>query len=106
MEPSSKHPCQEKTIRLVGYAFVDHTDFIQTAKDGQNLGQVLVKLQEAINMWEGLIQASGGALAVHKGQSWAIHFKWNNGQWAYRTMNEINATISANNLKSTRLTKH
>ena len=39
-----------KTIHLVGYAFVDDTDFIQTAKQGQSLVNVLRELQDAINM--------------------------------------------------------
>ena len=68
-----------KTIRLVGYAFVDDTDLIQTAKPHENIHQVLVNLQKAIDMWEGLIQATGGALAVDKCRWWAIDFKWSQG---------------------------
>ena len=84
-----------KTIRLVGYAFVDDTDFIQTAKNGQNIQEVIDQLQDSINMWEGLIQSTGGALAVDKGRWWAIDFHWSNGEWSYKTIQDINRTLTA-----------
>ena len=51
------------TIGLVGYAFVDDTDLIQTGKDGSESSlEVLQQMQEGINLWEGLVSATGGAI--------------------------------------------
>ena len=45
-----------KPIRIVGYAFVDDTDLIQTAKDGETFDDVEKEMQDALNLWEGLIK--------------------------------------------------
>jgi hypothetical protein len=43
-------------IRIVGYAFVDDTDLIQTGQNSQTTGEeVCQDMQKALNMWEGLI---------------------------------------------------
>ena len=70
-------------IRIVGYAFVDDTDLIQTAKDGQKFVEVNVEMQKAMDLWEGLIKNTGGALATDKCQWWGIDFSWTNGKWRY-----------------------
>ena len=58
-------------IRIVGYAFVD---LIQTSKDGQKFVEVNVKMQKAMDLWEGLIKNTGGALATDKCQWWGLDF--------------------------------
>ena len=84
-----------KEIRIVGYAFVDDTDLIQTAKEGENVDQVLNKMQKALNLWEGLIKNTGGALAVDKCRWWGIDFEWNQGTWHYKTGDELYGELSA-----------
>ena len=84
-----------KTIRIVGYAFVDDTDLIQTAKDGQSFDEVLDEMQKALNLWEGLIKTTGGALAVDKCRWWGIDFEWKNGNWRYKTVAELQGVLSA-----------
>jgi hypothetical protein len=48
-------------IQLVGYAFVvDDTNLVQTGKTGQETAQeVLVQTQAGIDLWGGLIKATG-----------------------------------------------
>ena len=84
-----------KEIRIVGYAFVDDTDLIQTAKEGENFDQVLNEMQKALNLWEGLIKNTGGALAVDKCRWWGIDFEWNQGTWHYKTGDELYGELSA-----------
>jgi hypothetical protein len=65
-------------IRIVGYAFVDDTDLIQTGRNSHTTGEeVCQDMQKALNLWEGLIRATGGALVVEKSSWWLIDFRWN-----------------------------
>ena len=61
-----KTAISRKLIRIVGYAFVDDTDLIQVAKDNETFEDVLNEMQNAMDLWEGLIKNTGGALAVDK----------------------------------------
>jgi hypothetical protein len=77
------------TLHLVGSAFNNNTDLIQTGKDGlESSLEVLQQMQEGINLWEGLFRATGGA----KSPWWLIDFIWeNDGQWQYATKEDIPA---------------
>jgi hypothetical protein len=52
----------------VGYAFVDDTDLIQFDARAQNTSteEVMDKMQDAINRWEGGLKATGGAIVPQK----------------------------------------
>ena len=84
-------------IRLVGYAFVDDTDLIHTAKDGNNdPDEILSEAQDALTYWEGLIRATGGALSLKKSAYWLIHFKWkDSGGWEYATTDDVPGELQA-----------
>ena len=84
-----------KSIRIVGYAFVDDTDLIQTAKEGETFDDVERGMQDALNLWEGLIKNTGGALAVDKCRWWGIDFRWTNGNWFYKTPQELQGQLTA-----------
>jgi hypothetical protein len=83
------------TIQLVGYAFVDDTDLIQTGKDGSEPGlEVLQKMQDRLGLWEGLVSATGGAIEVAKSTWWLIESIWDdNGKWRYATKEDIPANL-------------
>ena len=84
----------QKTIRLVGYAFVDDTDLIQTARTNESFHEVHVHMQQALDLWEGLIKSTGGAIAVDKCRWWGVDFHWNqNGDWRYKTTAELNTSL-------------
>jgi hypothetical protein len=74
-------------IKLAGYAFVDDTYLVQTGKTGQETAQeVLVQMQAGIDLWGGLIKATGGAFSFKKSRWWLLDFKWNqDGTWSYAT---------------------
>ena len=82
-------------IRIVGYAFVDDTDLIQTAKESETFQDVLQEMQHAMNLWEGLIKNTGGALAVDKCRWWGVDFQWQDGFWRYKTISELNGNLAA-----------
>ena len=83
-----------KEIQIVGYAFVDDTDLIQTAEEGENFSHVLREMQLALDLWEGLIKNTGGALAVDKCRWWGIDFVWNDGNWRYKTATKLQGELS------------
>jgi hypothetical protein len=78
-------------IHLVGYAFVDDTDLIQTGRSSNDsFKYVFTQAKKALNRWEALIKATCAALAVSKCRWWAVDFAWNaDGSWQYRRTVEL-----------------
>jgi hypothetical protein len=71
-----KAPISRKEICFAGYAFVDDTDLIQTAHDNIVTGsEVTQELQRAIDMWEGGLHATGGAIVPEKSHWYLVEFK-------------------------------
>ncbi len=85
-----KTSISSQDIRFVGYAFVDDTDLIQTSKDGTETGdEMREQMQAGVNTWEGIIDATGGALAVEKSRWWLIDFIWDEkGNYRYATIED------------------
>ena len=76
-------------INFVGYSFVDDTDLCQTAQtQGELASSVLAEMQEGLNMWEGGIRATGGAIVPEKSHWYLVDFKWRNGKWSYALVDE------------------
>ena len=74
-------PLSNQRIRIAGFAFVDDTDLIQTGNDSADVFQ---HMQRGVDMWEGLVKATGGALVVEEKKSswWLLAFDWQtNGSW-------------------------
>lgn len=77
-------------LRFCGYMFVDDMDLAQTGNTVEETpGQVGERMQQNINMWEGLVNVSGGALNIQKCAWWLISFKWSqDGEWEYEKIEE------------------
>ena len=55
------------TVAMVGHAFVDDTDLVYNARDNKaSASSLLPSFQGAVNHWEGLLRATGGALEPAK----------------------------------------
>jgi len=65
-----------------GFGFVDNVDLCITIPKG-NGEQVVHQIQKSINMWAGLLRATGGALVPEKCFWYYIHNTWKNGTWQY-----------------------
>ena len=63
--------------KLVGFAFVDNTDLIllDMLDASTDFEELAGKMLEAINMWEGELKATRGALVPHKSWIYPIGFK-------------------------------
>ena len=88
----------------MGYAFVDNTNLVQTVRSqDETINDVMSKMQKSMDMWEGLIKATGGALLAEKCCWWAIDFKWHsNGSWAYASIDDAPGPLEAMDYDGTR----
>jgi hypothetical protein len=82
-------------IKFACYSFVDDTDLPQTAPDVNTSGlDTLPTIQAGVDMWEGGLRATGGALVPSKSHWYLIDFKWQNNKWQYLTKEEASAELS------------
>jgi len=67
---------------MAGFGFVDDVDLciMDINGDGE---QVVKQMQDSINMWAGLLHATGGALVPEKCFWHYIHNTWSQGKWQY-----------------------
>ena len=76
-------------VEYVRFSFVDDTDQIQSSHvEGESMESIADKLQQAVNLWEGGIWFSGGALAPEKSHWYAIDFRWKDGKCRLATKEE------------------
>jgi hypothetical protein len=76
-------------LKIVGFAFVDDKDLLRASKPGEKTyAEVAEDMQNGLDLWEGLLKATGGALVPDKSYWYLIDFKWKNGAWKYTTMEE------------------
>ena len=68
----------QEVFKLVGFAYVDDSDLIQT---GTNPIDVLASMQRLINMWGSLIDVTGGALSIEKSWWYMVDYVWTRGKW-------------------------
>jgi len=71
-------------LEIAGFGFVDDVDLCitDTSQDGK---QVCNRMHESINMWSGLLHATGGALVPEKCFWYYVHNNWDKGHWKYDT---------------------
>jgi hypothetical protein len=75
---------RQRAITLVCFAFVDDTNLIHANKDRSvPTQQILEQAQEAMLLWEGLVCATDGALALEKGYWYLVEIMQLKGKWHY-----------------------
>ena len=52
--------------QVVGFALVDDTDLITSRRTGESINDVLKRMQQSVDLWEGTLRATGGALSPEK----------------------------------------
>ena len=85
-------PISKKESHIAVFAYVDDTDLIQLdmRNTDNNSEDSLIKMQEAINRWEGGLKTTGGAIVPTKSWVYPIGFSFdNNGKWKYKSTEEI-----------------
>ena len=80
---------RRRAITITCFAFVDDTDLIHATTDPAKSTETLIsEAQDALNLWEGLLRATGGALAPEKSYWYLIDVVHRNGQWEYAAPND------------------
>ena len=59
-------PIKKEFFHMCGFAFVDDTDTIQMANPGTSTEERIETTQEELDLWECLIQSTGGAIVGKK----------------------------------------
>ncbi|GFH50742.1 hypothetical protein CTEN210_07218 [Chaetoceros tenuissimus] len=71
--------CLSKELfELVGFAFVDDADLIQSGKDADD---VLEKTQLLLDEWRDLMAVTGGAIETNKSYFYIIDYRKEKGKW-------------------------
>jgi hypothetical protein len=81
-----------ESLDFVGYAFVDDVDLVSSAQNCDST-YAFQNIQKALNIWEGGITASGGAIVPEKSHWYLVDFAWKNGQASYRSIQDSPASI-------------
>jgi hypothetical protein len=90
-------------VRFVGYAFVDDTDLFASLDRSDATGSdVAAALQKSLDLWEGGIRATGGAIELDKSFWYLIDFVWHQGKWTYATIDDCPAELTVLDLKGVR----
>ena len=81
-------PFSHSCFPFVGYAIVDDTDLCVTPAPGGPRSwpewDAFEAMQASLTHWQGLLQASGGAIVPEKSHWYLIRFKWDAaGRWSY-----------------------
>ena len=86
---------------MAGFAFVDDTDIIHSANDPHTCPfEVLQQAQTALNTWEGILRATGGAIGVNDGNKafwYFLDFKFTANEWKYKNSVELPGELVARN---------
>ena len=68
----------QKVFQLVGFAYVDDCDLLQSGTDPV---KVLTSMQQLINSWSSLMKVTGGAISVDKSWYYLVDYVWAKGKW-------------------------
>ena len=84
------------STHFVAYVFVDDCDMCETATSCEMpLDALLGNMQASLNLWEGSLRATGGALVPEKTHWYLIAFKWDShGKFTYCSPDDAPASLS------------
>lgn len=68
----------KETFHLLGFAFVDDADLIQS---GDTAEEVMAKMQDLLDHWRDLMEVTGGALETKKTYYTLVDYKRRKGEW-------------------------
>ena len=77
----------KQIFHMVGFAYVDDCDLIQSGSDPVS---VLQSMQRLINSWGSLMEVTGGAISVDKSWWYLIDCVWKRGKWV---ANDVDSAI-------------
>ena len=82
------------TFLLTMVMYVDDSDIFITVDDGPHqITRTVHNAQQCINMWKRNLQVTGGVVRPDKCSLVLIDFEWYNGEYKYKSIRELPATI-------------
>jgi hypothetical protein len=95
-------PISNMMYKFVGYSFVDDTDLIQSNSSENSYTQVINSLQQALDIWEGGLKATCGAIVPEKTFWHMVDFHMSPGHWNYKLIHECPGSIFVNDIHGQR----
>jgi hypothetical protein len=89
---------------FVCYTFIDNSDVVHSYLDfniSDDIANLVAEMQQAVDTWEGGLQASGGALVPTKNSWFLIHFVFERNCWRYACINETPGNITIRDIPGT-----
>lgn len=88
---------RDRAISLCCFAFVDDTDIVHVNNDPLVSTEALIaEAQEALDLWAGLLRATGGNLAPEKSYWYLLEVTRSNGKWTYKTASQAPGDLFLN----------
>jgi hypothetical protein len=79
-----------KALQILCVEFVDDTDLVHSGSSNQTLGtQVATEMQDMLDLWDGLLRATGGALEKQKSYWYMLDYHQRDGKWKYKPPNAV-----------------
>jgi hypothetical protein len=81
-------------VSFICYAFVDDNDLVHSSGLLATTGEEnATEMQGAVDQWGGGLRATGGALRADKSYWYLVDFEYRNGNWKFRTKNEMEGEV-------------
>jgi hypothetical protein len=81
-------------IRIVGYAFVDDTDQMQSSRHPTDtFADVADYMQQGLSLFAGLMNAAGQCISPEKSLWYLVNFEWKNGNYLYSSIEQAPADV-------------
>ena len=89
-------PLSGSHTHVVAYVFVDDCDICETAPDWEcPSNQLVASMQASLDLWEGSLRATGGALVLDKSYWYLVLLRWKRqGEFCYATPQEAPTFLS------------
>jgi hypothetical protein len=100
----SAHRHFARRIFLCLYTFVDDSDVVHSCLDtnvAEDTANLVAKMQQAVDTWEGGLRASGGVLVPTKIYWFLIHFVFERNRWRYKRIDETPGNITIRDIPGT-----
>jgi len=88
-------PISHQPTDLLGLLYVDDCDLFAIDDDGLHPRRVVQKLQRNIDLWQGGLAATGGALASKKSSWCLLAMRPQGTSWTFHTTQSLPATLTA-----------
>lgn len=81
-------------IRIVGYAFINDSDQMQSSRQPTNtFVNVADYMQQGLILFEGLMNVAGQCISLEKSLWYLINFNWKNGNYIYSSIEKAPADV-------------